>query len=58
LDVTAKPFQADPTGQRDSTEALQKAIDFARDKRMVAFFPLGTYRVIVRVAFLLTQSSR
>ena len=45
LDVTAKPFQADPTGQRDSTDALQKAIDFARDKRMVAFFPLGTYRV-------------
>jgi hypothetical protein len=45
VDVTAKPFQADPTGQRDSTDALQKAIEFSRDKRMVAFFPLGTYRV-------------
>jgi hypothetical protein len=45
VDVTAKPFQADPTGRQDSTEALQKAIYFARDKRMVTFFPLGTYRV-------------
>jgi hypothetical protein len=45
VDVTAKPFQADPTGKRDSTEALQKAIDFARDHLMVTFFPTGTYRV-------------
>jgi hypothetical protein len=45
VDVTAKPFLADPTGQRDSTEALQKAIYFARDKRMITFFPLGTYLV-------------
>ncbi len=45
LDVTAKPFLADPAGKRDSTEVLQKAINFARDKRMVAFFPVGTYRI-------------
>jgi hypothetical protein len=45
LDVTARPFLADPTGKRDSTEALQKAIDFARDKRLVTFFPLGTCRI-------------
>jgi hypothetical protein len=45
VDVTAKPFEADRSGQRDSTAELQKAIEFARDKRMVAFFPLGTYRI-------------
>ncbi len=45
LNVAAAPFRADPTGKRDSTQALQRAIDFARDHRMVAFFPAGVYRV-------------
>jgi len=45
LDVTAAPFRADPTGREDSTAALQKAVDFARDRQMVCFFPPGTYRV-------------
>jgi hypothetical protein len=45
LDVTAAPFDADPTGQTDSTEALQAAIDYARGHCMVAFFPPGTYLV-------------
>lgn len=45
LDVTAAPFNADPTGTRDSTEALQQAINFARDHQMVCFFPPGVYRV-------------
>jgi len=45
LDVTGKPFSADPTGKSDSTDALQRAIDFARDHQMVAYFPSGTYRV-------------
>ena len=45
VDVTAAPFHADPTGRRDSTEALQRAIDFARDAQMVCFFPPGRYRV-------------
>ena len=27
LDVTASPYSADATGQRDSTEAIQKAVD-------------------------------
>jgi hypothetical protein len=35
VDVTAAPFDADPTGHTDATEALQSAIDFARDRQMV-----------------------
>ena len=45
LDVTAAPFLADPSGKRDSTEALQRAIDYARSHCMVAFFPAGDYLV-------------
>ena len=45
LDVTADPFGADPTGKSDSTEALQAAIEHARDHCMVAWLPPGTYRV-------------
>ena len=45
VDVTAPPFNADPTGQADSTRGIQHAIDFAREHYMVAFFPAGRYRV-------------
>ncbi len=45
VDVTRPPFGADPTGAADCTVALQKAIDFARDRQIVCFFPPGTYRV-------------
>ncbi|MDZ4199443.1 MAG: glycosyl hydrolase family 28-related protein [Kiritimatiellia bacterium] len=45
LDVTASPFFADPTGEKDSTRALQAAADFARDHQMVCFLPAGTYRI-------------
>lgn len=45
VDVTAAPFHADPSGAKDSTEALQQAILFARDHQMVAFFPPGTYTI-------------
>lgn len=45
VDVTAAPFNADPTGREDSTQALQQAIDYARDYQMVTYFPFGTYRV-------------
>jgi hypothetical protein len=45
LDVTSSPFHADPTGKKDSTEALQLAINFARNHQMVCYFPAGTYRV-------------
>lgn len=43
VDVTKAPFGADPTGDKDSTEALQAAIRFARDHQMVCFFPPGDY---------------
>lgn len=45
VDVTKKPFNADPTGARDSTKALQEAINFARDNQMICHFPPGTYRI-------------
>lgn len=45
LDVTAAPFNADPTGAKDSTDALQRAINAARDAQMVCYFPAGTYTV-------------
>ncbi len=45
VNVTAAPFFADPTGRKDSTAALQKAINFARDAQMVCFFPRGEYLV-------------
>ncbi len=45
VDVTAAPFGADPTGKRDATAALQRAIDYARDHQMVCFFPPGEYLI-------------
>lgn len=45
LDVTQAPFYADPAGKKDSTHEIRRAIEFARDHRLVAFFPAGTYRV-------------
>ncbi len=45
VDVTAAPFGADARGMKDSTEAIQGAVDFARDHQMVCFFPAGTYKV-------------
>lgn len=45
VDVTASPFRADPTGRSDSTRAIQRAVNFARDHQMVCFFPQGEYRV-------------
>ncbi|MHB1157555.1 MAG: glycosyl hydrolase family 28-related protein [Phycisphaerales bacterium] len=45
VDVTAEPFNADPTGVKDSTQALQNAVNFARDHQMVCFLPPGTYTI-------------
>lgn len=45
VDVTEEPFLADPDGKRDSTNAIQAAINFARDHQMVCFFPLGIYLI-------------
>ena len=45
LDVTKPPYNADPSGKADSTNAIQKAVRDARDGRMIVYFPAGTYRV-------------
>lgn len=45
VDVTAAPFHADPTGGKDATRAIQAAIEFARDRQMICFFPTGVYIV-------------
>ncbi len=45
LDVTKAPYLADPTGRRDSTAALQRAIEDGRDARLVVYFPPGAYLV-------------
>jgi hypothetical protein len=45
LDVTAAPYRADPTGRTDSTQAIQRAINDARDHWLVCFFPEGTYLI-------------
>ena len=49
LDVTAPPYNADNTGSRDATAALQAAIDFARINRTVVFLPLGVYQVTAQL---------
>lgn len=45
IDVTAAPYHADPTGQKDSTQALQKALNESRNQQLVCFFPVGTYLI-------------
>lgn len=45
LDVTKGPYFADPEGERDSTEAIRRAVNDARDKGLVCFFPLGSYLI-------------
>ena len=45
LDVTKAPYLADPTGVADSTEAIQRAVNDARDHRLACFFPEGTYLI-------------
>ncbi|MBK7927964.1 MAG: hypothetical protein IPJ98_10870 [Bryobacterales bacterium] len=43
LDVTQAPYLADPSGKRDATAAIQRAVNDARDHQLVCFFPTGTY---------------
>ena len=38
-------FGADPTGQRDSADAFDKAIAFAKRARLKVYVPPGTYQV-------------
>lgn len=43
--VTGEPFNANPTGATDSTNALNRAINFAREHYLTAYFPCGTYTI-------------
>ncbi len=45
LDVTQPPFLADPTGKADATDAIQRAVNAARDRRLACFFPEGIYLI-------------
>lgn len=45
LDVTKPPFAADETGQRDSSVALQAAINYCRRNYLTVFLPSGQYLV-------------
>ena len=45
LDATKRPYLADPSGKRDSTQAVTQAMRDARDARLVTFLPAGTYLV-------------
>lgn len=38
-------YGADPTGKKDSTAAIQKAIDAGKAKHRTVFIPMGTYQV-------------
>jgi len=58
VDVTAAPYQADPTGQRDATAAIQRAIDdltargvAAFADRRILYLPNGTYRLSASLRF-------
>ena len=45
LDVTKAPYLADPTGVKDATEAIQRAVNDARDHGLVCFFSEGIYLI-------------
>ncbi len=46
FDVSKPPFEADPTGKRDATSAIQAAIEAAgKAGGGVVFLPPGTYRI-------------
>jgi hypothetical protein len=45
LDVTQAPYLADSAGRTDATQAIQRAVNDARDFGLVCFFPEGTYLV-------------
>ena len=45
VDVTKPPFNADPSGERDSTDALQHAVDFAKRHYYIVYVPRGEYMI-------------
>ncbi|TWU31749.1 glycosyl hydrolase family 28-related protein [Novipirellula artificiosorum] len=45
LDITKAPYFADASGTTDSTDAIQRAVNDARDQWKACFFPEGTYLI-------------
>lgn len=45
VDVTAAPFNADPTGVADSSDAINAALLYGRENHMVTWLPAGDYKV-------------
>eukprot|EP00039_Didymoeca_costata_P026333 m.15726 g.15726 ORF g.15726 m.15726 type:complete len:804 (+) comp5475_c0_seq1:175-2586(+) len=45
INAGAPPFNADPTGTKDATAALQAAIDEGGRTNKTVYIPLGTYRI-------------
>ena len=45
VNVAMPPFSADPSGQKDATQALQSAIEYGRAHRLTIYVPLGRYKV-------------
>ncbi len=45
VDVTAEPWNADPTGERDSTAAIQAALDRYPSGNRIIYLPNGVYKV-------------
>ena len=52
IDVTKAPYFADPTGKRDSTEALKKAVDDVLSAYEKAFYETKEKLTAVRNKFL------
>lgn len=50
LDVTKAPYNADSSGMTDATEAIQQAINDARDARLVTYLPPGEYKISNTIA--------
>lgn len=45
IDVTLPPYNADSTGRKDASRAIQQALKDARDARMITYLPAGRYLV-------------
>eukprot|EP00730_Choanoeca_flexa_P019543 TRINITY_DN9551_c0_g1_i1.p1 TRINITY_DN9551_c0_g1~~TRINITY_DN9551_c0_g1_i1.p1 ORF type:complete len:795 (+),score=134.21 TRINITY_DN9551_c0_g1_i1:141-2387(+) len=45
IDPSLSPFNADPSGTRDATQALQRAVDLAKEFGFIVYLPSGNYRI-------------
>lgn len=45
VDATAAPFNADPSGVTDSTDAINAALLFGREHHLVTYLPVGDYTI-------------